>query len=84
MSPENLTQGALDLVAAYPYVTGAMAAAVGVFAYFKLKLVLKMLVACLALGAIAYVILFIVDLTSTGIESTEKFLDRPNQAIDKM
>lgn len=84
MSLENSTQGALDFVAAYPYVTGAMVAVVGVSAYFKLRLVLKMLVACLAIGAIAYVILFIVELASTGIESTEKFLDQPNQAIDKL
>lgn len=84
MSPENLTQDALDLVAAYPYVTGAVAAVVGVSAYFRLRLVLKMLVSCLAIGAIAYVILFIVDLTSTGIEGREKLLGQPNRAMDAL
>jgi hypothetical protein len=84
MGFEALMQGGLDLIADHTYITGAILAAVAVLAYFKIKLVLKMIFACLALGAIAYIVLFIVDLTSTGIESTEKLLEQPNEAIDKL
>ena len=75
-------QGILDFISANPYPTGAVVAAVCLLAYFKLRLVLKMITACLILGAIAYVVVFIFNLASTGIENTEKFRGNPNQAID--
>jgi hypothetical protein len=84
MGLENLTQGALDLVSAHPYVTGAMLAVVGVLSYFKIKLVLKAVTACLILGAIAYIVLFIFNLAATGVENTEKLRGNPNQAIDNL
>lgn len=81
---EALMQAGLDLIADHTYISGAILAAAAVLAYFKIRLVLKAILACLVIGAIAYVVLFIVDLTSTGMESREKFLDQPNQAIDKL
>jgi len=81
---EKLVQAALDFISAHPYTTGGILAVVGVLAWFKLKLVLKAVTACLILGAFAYVIMFIVNLTSTGIDNTEKLLDAPNEAIDKL
>jgi hypothetical protein len=45
---------------------------------------MKVIFACLILGAIAYLVLFIVDLTSTGIDNTEKLLDQPSEAIDRL
>ena len=84
MNPESLAQEALNLVTAHPYAAGAIVAVVGVLAYFKFKLVLKLITASLILVAIGYVILFIVNLTSTGMENTEKFIGSPNQVIDRM
>lgn len=83
MEFDALVQGGLDLISGHAYIAGAILAAVAVFAWFKFKLFLKMIVASLVLVAIVYVVLFIVELTSTGIESTEKLLGEPNQAIDK-
>lgn len=84
MNPESPMQEALNLVTAYPYAAGAVAAVVGVLAYFKFKLVLKLITASVILVAIVYVILFIVSLTSTGMKNTEKFIGSPNQVIDRM
>jgi xanthine/uracil permease len=84
MGFEALMQGGFDLISDHTYIAGAVLAAVAVLAYFKVKLVLKAILACLVIGAVAYVVLFIVDLTSTGIDSTEKLLDQPNGAIDKL
>ena len=83
MSLETLLQTALDLISTYPYTTGAIVAVIGVLAYFKIKLFLKAITACLILGAIAYVVMFIFNLASTGMENTEKLLGNPNQAIDR-
>lgn len=76
-------QVVLDFISAHPYITGGILAGVGLLSYFKLKLVLKAVGACLILGAIAYVLLFIFNLTSTGIDNTEKFRGNPNQVIDR-
>ncbi|GEM_PF-6597795 len=84
MNPESLAQEALNLVTAHPYAAGAIVAVVGVLTYFKLKLVLKLITASLILVAIVYVILFIVNLTSTGMENTKKFVGSPNEVIDRM
>lgn len=84
MGFEALMEGGLDLISDHVYIAGAILAAVAVLAYFKIKLVLKSVLACLVIGAIAYVVLFIVDLTSMGIEGREKLLDQPNEAIDKL
>ena len=83
MNLDSLMQGVLEFISTHPYATGGILAVVGLLAYFKLKLVLKVVSACLILGAIAYVVLFIFNLASTGVENTEKFLDHPNQAIER-
>ena len=84
MQFENLVQSGLDYFSAHPYVTVAFLVVVAVSAYFKFKIVLKVFFACLILAAIAYVVLFLVNLTSTGMDHTEKFLDNPSQTIDKL
>lgn len=84
MNLESLIQGTLDLISANPYTTGAILAVLGVLAYIKLKLFLKAVTACLILGAIAYIVLYIFNLTSTGMKNTEKFLGNPNQISDKI
>ncbi len=84
MNTESLVQQALDLISAYPYAAGAVLAVVAVLAYFKFKLFLKLITAGLILVAIGYIGVFIFNLTSTGIENTEKFLAPPNQVIDRL
>jgi hypothetical protein len=83
MNLDTLVQVTLDLITAHPYITGAVLAIVGVLSYFKLKLVIKAVTACLILGAVAYVVLFIVNLASTGMDNTEKFRGNPDRVIDK-
>jgi len=77
-------QDALDLISAHPYTTGAILAVVGILAYIKLKFFVKAVAVCLILGAIAYLILFIFNLSSTGMKNTEKLLGHPNQINDKI
>ena len=84
MNLESLMQGALDLISAHPYTTGAILAVVGFLAYIKLKLFVKAVAVCLILGVFAYIILFIFNLSSTGIKNTEKLLGHPNQISDKI
>ena len=74
----------LNFIATHPYATGAVLAVVGVLSYFKLKIILKAVTICLIIGAIAYVVLFIVNLASTGIENTEKLLGSPNETVDRL
>lgn len=84
MNIENMIEAALNFITVHPYVTGGILAVVGVFSYFKLKIVLKAVTACLIFGAIVYVVLFFVNLASTGMENTEKLLGNPNQVSDKL
>ena len=84
MQFENLVRSGLDYFSAHSYITIAFLVVVAVLAYFKFKIVLKVILACLMLAAIAYVVLFLINLTSTGIDNTEKFLDNPSQTIDKL
>ena len=83
MQFENLARSGLNYFFAHPYVTIAFLAVVAVSAYFRFKIAVKLIFACLILAAIAYVVLFLVNLTSTGMENTEKFLGNPSQKIDK-
>lgn len=73
----------LDFISAHPYITGGILAVVGLLSYFKIKLVIKAVGAVLILGAIAYVLMFLFNLTSTGIEHREKFLSDPGQTIER-
>lgn len=84
MNFENMVEATLNFITVHPYATGAILAVVGVLSYFKLKVVLKAVTACLIFGAIVYVVLFFVNLASTGMENTEKLLGNPNQAIDRL
>ena len=84
MNMESLVQEALDLFSAYPYAAAAIAAVVAVLAYFKFKSFLKLITASLILVAIGYIGVFIFNLTSTGIENTDKLLATPNQVIDRL
>lgn len=49
----------------------------GVLTYLKPKEMFKLTMAVLVLGAIVFVGMFLVDLTSTGIDETNKFMGNP-------
>lgn len=53
-------------------------AAVGIFVYWKPKDSIKVVLATMTLGAIIYVLSFLVDLTSRGIDDSKKFTNTPN------
>jgi len=83
MALESLTNTVLDFITAHPYITGGILAVVGLLTYFKLKVVLKAITTCLILGGVAYLILFVVNLATTGIQNTEKLLSEPKQTVGK-
>ena len=51
---------------------------IGGFIYWKPKAVFKLAMAALVLGAIIYVVMFLVNLTSQGISDTKKFTTTPS------
>ena len=55
-----------------------IAVLIGGFIYWKPKAVFKLAMAALVLGAIIYVVMFLVDLTSQGISGTKKFTTTPS------
>ena len=55
---------------------------IGAFIYWKPKDMFKLAMAGLVLGAIIYVGIFLVDLTSRGISETGKFTATPTGEVD--
>ena len=45
------------------------------------KATLKLVAVALAIGVAAYVVTFLIDLTSTGIDETEKFMSTPQDEV---
>lgn len=60
-----------------PWSTIAFLVAVGAFAYWKPKDTVKLMGVFVVIGAIAYVISFVVDLASTGVEQQRQFTSDP-------
>lgn len=60
-----------------PWSTMAMLAVIGAFAYWKPKDTVKLIAMFLVIGAIAYVISFVVELGSTGIEQQRQLTSSP-------
>ena len=57
-------------------------ALVGSLVFWKPKGAVKLALAGLALGAVVYVFAFVWDLTSQGIDDTEKFTATPDVKVD--
>lgn len=55
---------------------------IGAFIYWKPKDVFKMALGGLAVGAMIYVLSFLFDLTSRGIDESEKFTTTPDVKVD--
>ncbi len=59
-----------------------IALVIGALIYWKPKDMLKLVSAGLVVGAIIYVLSFLVDLTSRGINEVEKFTTTPDVKVD--
>ena len=70
-------ESAIHFVQGHAVLASAIVAVLGVLIYLKPKEMFKLTLAVCALAAIAYVITFLVDLTSTGIGESKKFLSTP-------
>lgn len=55
---------------------------IGALFYWRPKGMFRLVAAGLVLGAIIYFLSFLVDLTSRGIDETQKFTDRPEIKTD--
>lgn len=55
---------------------------IGAVVYWKRKIVFKLALAGLAVGAIIYVLSFLLDLTSRGIDDTKKFTTTPDVKVE--
>ena len=55
---------------------------IGALIYWKPKDMFKLSAAVVVVGTIIYVLSFLVDLTSRGIDETEKFTNRPEVKVD--
>ncbi len=70
--------GWINVVEAHSTLALAVVGGVAVFAYFRPKDMFKVAGALVIIAAIAYVLSFLVNLTSTGVDETAKFVDRPS------
>ncbi len=59
-----------------------IALVIGALIYWKPKGIFKLASAGLVVGAIIYVLSFLVDLTSRGIDESEKFTTTPDVKVD--
>jgi len=69
---------AAQYIHGHPLVGVAAALAVIVLLYLRPKAMLKLAGAAAILIAVLYVLMFLVNLTDTGIQETDKFLDSPH------
>lgn len=75
MSPDSW----VDLIQSHPVLAIVVVAVFGIFAYLKPKPVFKLMALALVIGAVGYIVSFLVDLTSTGIDETKNFMGRPGK-----
>lgn len=79
---EYVMTGWINLIQAHLMLALAVVLGVAVVAYFKPKQMFKLLGAAIIVVAVVYVLSFLVNLTSTGIDETTKFLDRQQNQPD--
>ncbi|MDX1487364.1 MAG: hypothetical protein R3268_04135 [Acidiferrobacterales bacterium] len=75
MSPDSW----IDFIQSHPILAVAFVAAFVTLVYLKPKPVLKLVAVVLVIGAIGYVLSFLVDLTTTGIDETTAFTSDPEK-----
>jgi MFS superfamily sulfate permease-like transporter len=74
----NMTDGLMDFIHGNELLAIAVVIGLAVIAYFKPKLMFKLVGGVGIIIVIVYVISFVVDLTSRGVQETTKFTDRPS------
>jgi hypothetical protein len=78
MNIETLIGSVISYLQNHAVLAIGIVAVLGVLVYLKPKEMFKLTLAVMALGAIVYLGMFLVDLTSTGMDVTSKFLGSPN------
>ena len=81
MDISSLVDGGMSFFREHTFWGVLAVAAIGTFIYWKRKSMLKVALAGLAVGAIIYVLSFLLDLTSRGIDETDKFKSAPNVKV---
>ena len=74
MDSGTLTSSVTNFVQNHAALAIGIVTVFGVLTYLKPKEMFKLTMAVLVLGAIVFVGMFLVDLTSTGIDETNKFM----------
>ena len=82
MDINSLVDGGMSLIREHTLWAIVTMVAMGTFIYWKRKDMLKLALAGLAVGAIIYVLSFLLDLTSRGIDETEKFTTTPGVKVE--
>lgn len=69
----------IELFGNHQFLAIALVVGFAVLVYFKPKPMFQLVGVVLAIGAIGYVISFLVDLTSTGVDNTNSFMSNPGK-----
>ena len=81
MKRQSDVDGWIDLVHSHQALVIAIGVGLVVFAYFKPKLMFKLAGGIGIIIAVAYVISFLANLTSSGIQETTKLTNSPDVRI---
>lgn len=76
------TDSWLTYVQSHPLLALAIVVALGAIAYWRPRATFKLIGLLLAVGAIGYVLSFLVDLTSTGIEAQHELMDGKKNKVE--
>ena len=82
MDISSLVDGGMSFFREHTFWGILAVAATGTFTYWQRKTMFKVALAGLAVGAIIYVLSFLLDLTSRGIDETDKFKSAPNVEVN--
>ena len=73
----NSVDSATQYLQSHVLIGAALVLALIVLIYFKPKAMFKLAVASAILIAVLYVLMFLINLTETGVRDQDKFLDKP-------
>ena len=82
MDTDYLVESGVSFFRDHTLWTVLIALVIGTLIYWKPKGMFKLASACLVVGAIIYILSFLVDLTSRGIDETKKFTTTPDVTVD--
>lgn len=82
MDLENLLDAAVAFGRDHTLWAVLILLAIGLLVYWKPKDSIKVVLATMTLGAIIYVLSFLVDLTSRGIDDSRKFTNTPKVEVE--